>query len=175
MAKADGALLSTTVDTLVEKLSDSDLVVKDFFKGKDAFVKLVRELKTKLSEAGPLLIDAEEKLIIEDQGVKKWLDDLKETIYEADDLVYKINTESLRKKQEDQPQRGCSSICDTVLMKLNPPLTAFDKAIKPEIEEIVEQLIRLLQENKEGLKLASDATGKGESGSISRYDYRFIY
>ncbi|XP_062116830.1 putative disease resistance RPP13-like protein 1 [Humulus lupulus] len=140
------ALLFAFLNPLVEKLA---LEVEDYFKGKQAILKLVKELKTMLSLAGLLLIDAEEKLI-KDQAVKKWLDDLKETIYDADDLVYKIDTKELRRKLKGESQSGCTC---KVLMKLIPTsVTAFEKAIKLEIEDIVGRL-KLLIENKDlGLK-----------------------
>ncbi|PON74270.1 hypothetical protein PanWU01x14_051020 [Parasponia andersonii] len=99
-----GALLSALLDALAAKL-DSEVV--NFFKGKESIVRLVKELKTTLSSAGLLLIDAEEKLI-RDQAVKKWLDDLKETIYGADDVVYKIDTEALRNELEGESQSSCT-------------------------------------------------------------------
>ncbi|PON84859.1 NB-ARC domain, LRR domain containing protein [Trema orientale] len=142
-----GALLSALLDALAAKL-DSEVV--NFFKGKESIVKLVKELKTTLSSAGLLLIDAEEKLI-RDQAVKKWLDDLKETIYDADDLVYKIDTEALRSELEGESQSSCT--CKVLLMKLiSTPFTAFDQEIKPEIEEILGKLKVLLENKDLGLR-----------------------
>ncbi|XP_062115467.1 putative disease resistance RPP13-like protein 1 [Humulus lupulus] len=138
-----GALLSAFLDPLVQKLGSE---VKEFFKGKDGILKLVKELKIMMSSADLLLIDAEEKLI-KDQAVRKWLDDLKDTIYDADDLVYMIETEALEKKLEGESQS--SYACCKVLMKLIPtPFTTFDKAIQPQIEEILEKL-KLHLENKD--------------------------
>ena len=75
-----------------------------------------------------------------------WLAELKETVYDADNVVYKINTEMLRNKVEGESQNNLAS---KVLMKLNPTsLTAFDEAIKPEIDEIVGKLKFLLQQKK---------------------------
>ncbi|KAM6570733.1 hypothetical protein CsatB_018718 [Cannabis sativa] len=144
-----GALLSAFLAPLVEKLASE---VKDFFKGKDAILKLVMELKTLLSSADLLLIDAEEKLI-KDQAVRKWLDNLKDAIYDADDLVYKIDTAAWRNQQEGVGQHedhsGCSCT-SKALMRLisSTPLTSFDKNIKPEIEETLEKL-KLLLDNKD--------------------------
>ncbi|XP_062086029.1 uncharacterized protein LOC133792123 [Humulus lupulus] len=44
-----------------------------------------------------LLNDAEEKQLTE-QNVKKWLDELKQVIYDADHVMDKINSETLRLK-----------------------------------------------------------------------------
>ncbi|XP_060967418.1 putative disease resistance RPP13-like protein 1 [Cannabis sativa] len=145
-----GALLSAFLDPLVQKLAS---VVKDFFKGNDAILKLVTELKTLLSSADLLLIDAEEKLIKEPR-VRKWLDDFKDTIYHVDDVVYKIDTEASRKKLKGGgPHESHSSRYKKGLLKLIPtPLTSFDKAIKLEIEETLGKLKRLLENKDLGLK-----------------------
>ncbi|XP_060967414.1 putative disease resistance RPP13-like protein 1 [Cannabis sativa] len=144
-----GALLSAFLAPLVEKLASE---IKDFFKGKDAILKLLKELKTLLSSADLLLIDAEEKLI-KDPRVRKWLDDLKDTIYDADDLVYKIDTEAWRNKLEGgdphESHRGCSCTSKALLRLISStPLTSFDKNIKPEIEETLGKL-KLLLDNKD--------------------------
>ncbi|XP_060967432.1 putative disease resistance RPP13-like protein 1 isoform X2 [Cannabis sativa] len=132
-------LLSALLNPLVNKLTSE---VKEFFKGKDAILKLVKELKTLLSSADLLLTDAEEKLI-KDPRVRKWLDDLKDVIYDADDLVYKIDNEAQRNKMK-------GSFTSKALMRLvsSTPLTSFDKTIKAEIEETLEKL-KLLLDNKD--------------------------
>ncbi|KAM6570722.1 hypothetical protein CsatB_018707 [Cannabis sativa] len=148
-----GALLSALLNPLVKKLTTE---VKDFFKGKEAILKLLKELKTLLSSADLLLIDAEEKLI-KDPRVRKWLDDLKDAIYDADDLVYKIDTEAWRNELEDGGPRESHSGCtctSKALMRLisSTQLTSFDKTIKPDIEETLGKL-KLLLDNKDlGLK-----------------------
>ncbi|XP_062115532.1 putative disease resistance RPP13-like protein 1 [Humulus lupulus] len=146
-----GALLSAFLEPLVQKLASE---VKDFFKGKDAILKLLKELKTLLSTADLLLTDAEEKLI-KDQAVRKWLDDLKDTVYDADDLVYKIDTEAWQNKLEGHESRTRSSYgcCNKVLIRFNPtPFTAFDKGIKREIEGTLDRLKHLLENKDLGLE-----------------------
>ncbi|XP_060967407.1 putative disease resistance RPP13-like protein 1 [Cannabis sativa] len=145
-----GALLSAVLAPLVKKLTAE---VKDFFNGKNAILKLVEELETLLSPADLLLIDAEEKLI-KDPRVRKWLDDLKDVIYHADDVVYKIDAEaSLKKLKGGGPDESHSSQYKKRLLKVIPtPLTSFDKAIKPEIEETLGKLKRLLDNKELGLK-----------------------
>ncbi|PON37966.1 NB-ARC domain containing protein, partial [Trema orientale] len=128
-----GALLNV----LFERLASQEVI--DFFKGKKSTVKL-GELESELHSAGLLLDDAEEKLI-KDPKVRKWLDDLKEAVYDADDLVYKIKTEALRNQQNNSFK--------TKVKNLLP--TSFEKAIKGEIDEIVEKL-KYLQKNNPGLR-----------------------
>ncbi|PON37968.1 NB-ARC domain, LRR domain containing protein [Trema orientale] len=138
-----GAFLSAFLQVLFDRLASREVV--DFFRGKEPIVKLLNELNTALFSAGLLLSDAEEKLI-KDRKVKKWLDELKETVYDADDLVYKINTEALRNELEGRSQ---SSLASKVLMKLKPTsFTTFDEAIKPKIDEILGKLKLLLEQKK---------------------------
>ncbi|PON74204.1 NB-ARC domain, LRR domain containing protein, partial [Parasponia andersonii] len=148
-----GAFLSGFANVLIDRLASREFL--DLFRGKEPILKLLRELETTLNSASLLLDDAEQKLI-GDPRVKKWLDELKDTVYAADDLVYKIDTEALRKKLEGESQ---SSIASKVLTKLNPfaSFTEFDKAIKPEIEEILGKLKLLLEPNNNpGLKIVEN-------------------
>ncbi|PON40740.1 NB-ARC domain containing protein [Trema orientale] len=152
-ALVGGAFLSGFANVLIDRLASSEFL--DLFRGKEPIVKLLEELKNTLDSAALLLDDAEQKLI-GDERVKKWLDKLKDTVYAADDVVYKIDTEALRKKQEGESQ---SDFASKVLMKLNPftSFTAFDKAIKPEIEEILGKLKLLLEPNNNpGLKIVEN-------------------
>ncbi|PON43430.1 hypothetical protein PanWU01x14_273690 [Parasponia andersonii] len=92
-----GALLSGLLNVLFDRMASQEVL--DFFRGKKLVPKLLEELKITLLSAGVLLNDAEEKQLRE-PNVKKWLDELKEVLYEADRVVDKINTEALRLKQE---------------------------------------------------------------------------
>ncbi|XP_060967343.1 putative disease resistance RPP13-like protein 1 [Cannabis sativa] len=148
-----GALLSALLNPLVKKLTTE---VKDFFKGKDAILKLLKEFKTLLSSFDLLLIDAEEKLI-RNPRVRKWLDDLKDAIYDADDLVYKIDTEAWQKEMDGGGYLESHSSCTCTSKALtrfisSTPLTSFDKTIKPEIEETLGKLKVLLDNKYIGLK-----------------------
>ncbi|PON74341.1 NB-ARC domain, LRR domain containing protein, partial [Parasponia andersonii] len=98
------------------------------------------ELESELRCAGLLLDDAEQKLIKE-KKVKEWFDELRETVYDADDLVYKIKTEALRNQQNNSFKTKVKNFLPT----------SFEKAIKGEIDGIVEKL-KYLQKNNPGLR-----------------------
>ncbi|KAM6595075.1 hypothetical protein CsatA_002778 [Cannabis sativa] len=133
-----GALVSGFLDPVVEKLTS---VVVDLFRGKDkAILKLVEELKAKVSTADLLLIEAEEKLIT-DHKVRQWLDDLKDNIYNADDLVYMIETEALRKELRNK-----------VLRYIPAPYSTFNNSIKLELEETLGKLNLCLEAKEHGLE-----------------------
>ncbi|KAM6570735.1 hypothetical protein CsatB_018720 [Cannabis sativa] len=133
-----GALVSGFLDPVVEKLTS---VVVDLFRGKDeAILKLVEELKAKVSTADLLLIEAEEKLIT-DHKVRQWLDDLKDNIYNADDLVYMIETEAVRKELRNK-----------VLRYIPAPYSTFNNSIKLELEETLGKLNLCLEAKEHGLE-----------------------
>ena len=97
MALVGGALLSAFLQVLVDRLASKEIL--DLFRGKEPVEEQLKELKIVFTSANSLLNDAEEKQIT-DENVKKWLDELKEVVYDADDLVDSIDGEALRCKLE---------------------------------------------------------------------------
>ncbi|KAI9086866.1 hypothetical protein K1719_031189 [Acacia pycnantha] len=91
------ALLSASVQTLLDRITSSEF--RDFMKNRKLNVSLLDELKITLLMLGAVLNDAEEKQITS-PAVKEWLEELKDAVYDAEDLLDEINTESLRCKVE---------------------------------------------------------------------------
>ncbi|PON89747.1 NB-ARC domain, LRR domain containing protein [Trema orientale] len=148
-----GALLSAFLEALFDKLASE--AVRNFLGRKKPVARLLDELNTILLSANALLNDAEEKQI-RDQEVQKWLVKLKDVVYDADDLVDKIDTEALRCKLEDKSRSGTSR----VLMKIIPSMfTAFDNTVVSEIVEILERL-KILVDQKDALGLKERAPNK---------------
>ncbi|RYR73300.1 hypothetical protein Ahy_A02g007652 [Arachis hypogaea] len=79
------AFLSSFVDAVLNKLSS--------IKSTPAEQKLLRRLRASLRAARPVLEDAELKQI-KDQKVKKWLVDLQDALYMADDLLDELSTKA---------------------------------------------------------------------------------
>ncbi|XP_024031502.1 putative disease resistance RPP13-like protein 1 isoform X2 [Morus notabilis] len=149
-----GAFLSAFLQVLFDRLASQEVV--DFFRGKKLIVDQLKDLEIMLLSASAVLNDAEEKQM-EDQNVRKWLDELKEVVYQADELVDKINTEALSRKVEGQSENNNMS---KILMKLIPSsFTAFDKAVKSKIVEILHRL-KLLLDRKEVLGLKAGVQSK---------------
>ncbi|PNX86873.1 NBS-LRR resistance protein, partial [Trifolium pratense] len=89
------AFLSAFVEVLLEKIISTEFV--NYFRSKKLDVSLLEKLKLTLLSLQAVLNDAEEKQIT-NPSVKQWLDNLRDVIFEADDLLDKINTEALRSK-----------------------------------------------------------------------------
>jgi len=93
-----GAFLSATVQTLVEKLASKEFL--DYIKNTKLNVSLMKQLKTTLLTLQAVLDDAEQKQI-NNPAVKQWLDDLKDAVFDAEDLLNQISYDSLRCKVEN--------------------------------------------------------------------------
>ncbi|QHN91197.1 Putative disease resistance RPP13-like protein [Arachis hypogaea] len=89
-AKLDGgAYLTSFVDAVLDKLSsilEDDSVL-------DSVLELLERLQNSLYDAGPVLDDAEQKQFT-DKRVKKWLVDLQDALYFADDLLDELSTKA---------------------------------------------------------------------------------
>ncbi|PON34398.1 NB-ARC domain, LRR domain containing protein [Trema orientale] len=141
-----GAFLSAFLQVFFDRLATREVV--DFFQGKKLIFDLLKELEITLMLANSLLNDADEKQL-EDQTVWKWLDELKEVIYQADELVDEIKTEALRPKVEGESGNSMSKI----FLKLIPTsFGAFDNVVKSKIAEILRNL-KLLMDQKDVLGL----------------------
>ncbi|PON49722.1 NB-ARC domain containing protein, partial [Trema orientale] len=142
-----GALLSASLQVLFERLASEE--IPQLFQGKKAILELLDELNIMLLSANMLLNDAEEKQL-GNKEVRKWLFKLQDVIYEADDLVDRIDYEALRSKLEGESSSGTSK----VLMKFIPTFmfTAFDNSVKQDATEILRKL-KILIDQKDVLAL----------------------
>lgn len=141
------AFLSPFMGVLFDRLSSQEFI--NLFRGKTPIVKQLEELNILLLSADKLLDDAEAKLI-GDPKVKNWLDELKDVIYVAGELIDKVDNEDLRCKLEGESGKGMSK----VLSKLIPSsFNALDNAVRSEMQEILRRLKFLMdQRDVLGLK-----------------------
>ncbi|KAG4393206.1 hypothetical protein GLYMA_03G038800v4 [Glycine max] len=90
-ALVGGAFLSAFLDVLFDRLASPEFV--DLIRGKKFSKKLLQKLETTLRVVGAVLDDAEKKQIT-NTNVKHWLNDLKDAVYEADDLLDHVFTKA---------------------------------------------------------------------------------
>ncbi|KAL5133225.1 putative disease resistance RPP13-like protein 1 [Glycine soja] len=143
MAEAvGGAFLSAFLDVVFDKLSTDEVV--DFIRGKKLDLNLLENLKTTLRVVGAVLDDAEKKQI-KLSSVNQWLIEVKDALYEADDLLDEISTKSATQK------------------KVSKVLSRFtDRRMASKLEKIVDKLDKVLGGMK-GLPLQVMAGETSES------------
>ncbi|CAJ2658930.1 unnamed protein product [Trifolium pratense] len=91
------AFLSGFIEVVLDRLASPEVV--DLIRGKKVDVNLVQRLKTTLYAVEAVLNDAEKKQF-EDSAVNKWLDDLKDAVYVADDILDHISTKAAISKNK---------------------------------------------------------------------------
>ena len=95
-----------------------------------------------------VLIDAEEKQFT-NPTVKNWLNELKDVVYVADDLLDEIATEALQSKSEAEFQTCTSKVWRFV----STSVSSFDKKIQSKLKNILSILqIIIEQKNVHNLK-----------------------
>ncbi|XP_050283415.1 putative disease resistance protein At3g14460 isoform X1 [Quercus robur] len=147
-----GAVFSAFLQVAFDRMASRDVV--NFLKGSKVIEGLVRKLKLVLISADSLLVDAEEKQF-EDPNVKRWLNELKDAAYVADDLLDEIATEALRSKSEAEFQTSTSTVWDFF------SANSFD--IQSKLEEILDNLEYIIKQ-KDALGLVANGALKDAPG-----------
>ncbi|KAK4259453.1 hypothetical protein QN277_005782 [Acacia crassicarpa] len=86
-----GSLLFAFLQVMFNRIAFPNVVA--FLDGKKSIEKSLQRLKTTLYAAGAVLHDTDRKQIT-DSAVKSWLDDLRDAIYRADDLIDEISSQA---------------------------------------------------------------------------------
>ncbi|CAN1316413.1 Putative disease resistance RPP13-like protein 1 [Linum perenne] len=131
-ALVGGSFLSAFLQVLFDRLASRNFL--SFCKGQSLNDKLLKKLLTLLNSVNGLLDDAEEKEIIK-PSVEKWLNDLKDAVYEADDLLDEIGYESLKLESESRIQTNPRKVWNNLLTSYNPKL----KDVLERLQDLVNQ------------------------------------
>ncbi|KAF7139125.1 hypothetical protein RHSIM_Rhsim07G0060700 [Rhododendron simsii] len=132
---AGEALLGAIFGMLLDRLTSKEFI--NFFRGRKHDESLLKKLKLKLLGLNKVLNDAEDKQIT-DRAVKDWLDELKDAIYHAEDLVDEIATAVLRCKVEAEYQSGSNQVQSLI--------SSFTILFDDEIDSKLERMIDLLED-----------------------------
>ncbi|XP_054820056.1 putative disease resistance RPP13-like protein 1 [Prosopis cineraria] len=95
------AFLSASVKNLIDRITSNEF--RDFLRNRKLKVSLSGGLKVTLLMLEVVLNDAEEKQVT-NGSVKEWLEELKDAVFDAEDLFDEINTDFLRSKLEQDSQ-----------------------------------------------------------------------
>ncbi|XVF83204.1 hypothetical protein PTKIN_Ptkin16aG0115100 [Pterospermum kingtungense] len=127
-------VLSAALQVLFDRMASQEFM--DFIRGNKLNDGLLNELKPTLISVYALWDAAEEKQFT-DENVKRWLAELKDAVYDAEDLLDEIATEAARSKLESEDQittarRGISGI----LSNFKHPF----KGMESKLDEILRRL-----------------------------------
>ncbi|KAF7840395.1 putative disease resistance RPP13-like protein 1 [Senna tora] len=123
-----GSLLSAFLQVMFDRIASPDVAA--FLRGKQSTQDSLQTLKTTLYAVRAVLHDADQKQI-RDSAVKNWLDDLKDAVYRADDLIDEISTKAAT--QDEVGNLFCFS------------LDFYDRRVRYKIEDIVNRLESILK------------------------------
>ncbi|KAF5447788.1 hypothetical protein F2P56_033311 [Juglans regia] len=146
MAEVVGLLLPPFLQVFFEKFASREFV--DFFKSRKLDGGLLKRLEIVLLSTNVVLEDAEEMQFTKPM-VKKWLDELKDAVYDAEDILDEIQTEVLQCKLDAEFLTVATKVRKTISTSLNP----FVKEIEPKIKDVLQTLDHLVnQKDVIGLK-----------------------
>lgn len=151
-ALVGGAFLSAFLQVLFDRIASSE--VADFFRGRILSDGLLRKLKIALLSVNAVLEDAEEKQVTK-SAVKEWLDELKDAVYDAEDILDEIASKALQRKLDAEFLTSGCKARSFISASLNP----FAKEIEPKIQEVLDRL-EYLARQKDVIGLREVVGGK---------------
>ena len=134
-----GAFLSAFLQVFFDRMASREVL--DFFSRWKLNTESLRKLRTTLLYIDAVLNDAEEKQI-KNPAVKKWVNELKDTAYQAQDLLDEITTDASRHKLEAGLDMCVSKVRSFNLTSLSSSYLG----IEPKLEEILGRLEFLAKE-----------------------------
>ncbi|TYH19131.1 hypothetical protein ES288_A05G328400v1 [Gossypium darwinii] len=141
MAMVGEAFLSASIEVLLDRIVSGDVL--RLIKGKKLEAVLLKKLKPTLMSVKAVLDDAENKQIT-NPNVKSWTDELKDAVYDAEDLLDEISTEALRNKIESKYQTTAMKQVRSFFSSFNP----FNDGMQSKLEDILGRLDNLLNQKQ---------------------------
>ncbi|XP_021295822.1 putative disease resistance RPP13-like protein 1 [Herrania umbratica] len=150
-----GAFLSAFLQVLFDRMASREVI--DFIRGKKLADDLLKKLKMLLLSVDTVLNDAEKKQITS-LTVNKWVHELKDAVYDAEDVMDEIATEALKCRVEAKSKSSTSQVQQLISTSLG----LFEKEIESKLEKIIDRL-EYIAEQKDVLGLR---TSVGRQSSI---------
>ncbi|KAG6621466.1 hypothetical protein I3842_Q025700 [Carya illinoinensis] len=153
MAELAGIFLSPLLQAFFERVASGEF--GDFFRRQKLDQTLLNNLKTALRSVNAVFEDAEEKQVT-NPYVKEWLDELKDAVYDAEDILDEIDTEAMpmRCQLDAEFLTTTRKVGKAISHSLKVP---FDKKIETKIKQVRERLENLVKQKdviglKEGVR-----------------------
>ncbi|KAG6671094.1 hypothetical protein I3843_Q016100 [Carya illinoinensis] len=134
MAEVGLALLSASLSVLFDRMASPEVV--NFMQGRKPTEVLLRKLKTAMQSVNAVLADVEEKQLT-NPLVRGWVDELKDVLFDAEDILDEIDTEALQRKLDAESSTTAEKVLDCIS---NTFLDTFVNEVKPKIEEVLDRL-----------------------------------
>jgi hypothetical protein len=158
-ALVGGAFLSASLQVLFDRMASPEFV--DFFRQRKLNKGDVEKLKIRLLSVHKLCEDAEEKQLL-DPSVKEWLHNLKDVVYDAEDVLDEIATEALQCKLDAEFQTTATKVRNSISTFFNH----FVKEIEPKIKMLLDKL-EYLARQKDDLGLREGVGGESSKRFIT--------
>jgi hypothetical protein len=152
-------LLSAFLQALFDRMASPEFV--DFFRQRKLNKVDVEKLKIRLLSVHKLCGDAEEKQLT-DLSVKEWVHDLKDVVYDAEDVLDEIATEALQRKLDAEFQTTATKVRNSI----STFFSHFVKEIEPKIKMLLDKL-EYLARQKDDLGLREGVGGESSKRFIT--------
>jgi len=143
-----GALFGAVLQLLFDKLDSHQLL--QYFRGRKLDVQLLKKLKRKLMDINAVIDDAERKQFT-NSLVREWLDEVRDVLYDAEDLLEQIDYEFSKTQLKPEFQSSASKV----------------RSFESEMLEILDDLESLLDQKLVQDFQISSGVGSGLANNVS--------
>ncbi|KAF7824659.1 putative disease resistance RPP13-like protein 1 [Senna tora] len=160
-----GALLSAFLQAAFDRLASPDTL--NFFRKRRLNETLLNKLNVMLLSINTVVDDAEQKQI-SNPNVKAWLDNVKDAVFDAEDVLDDIDYEATKRKVEAESQTTATTT-SKVRTFFCASVSSFEKEIETRMKKVLENL-EYLATQKDVLKLE-----EGRGGAVIMRTGRFCH